>query len=58
MLFYRVRYSFRASQSMPGTTALWRTVEANTPLHEYESGSWGPKEAEAMVPGGWYLAPA
>ena len=34
MLFYRVRYSFRASQSMPGTIALWRTVEANTPLHE------------------------
>lgn len=34
MLFYRVRYSFRASQSVPGTMALWRTVEANTPLHE------------------------
>jgi hypothetical protein len=34
MLFYRVRYSFRASQSMPGTIALWRTVESNSPLHE------------------------
>lgn len=34
MMFYRVRYSFRASQSMPGTIALWRTVEANTPVHE------------------------
>ena len=40
----------------------WRIVDpviaANTPLHEYEPGSWGPREAEAMVPGGWYLAPA
>ena len=40
----------------------WRIVDpviaANTPLHEYEPGSWGPKEAESLVPGGWYLAPA
>lgn len=34
MLFYRVRYAFRPSASMSGTIALWRTVEANTPLHE------------------------
>jgi hypothetical protein len=34
MLYYRVRYSFRESTSVPGTMALWRTVEANTSLHE------------------------
>lgn len=36
----------------------WRIVDpairANTPIHEYEPGTWGPKEAEAMVPGGWF----
>jgi glucose-6-phosphate 1-dehydrogenase len=40
----------------------WRIVDpaiaANTPIHEYESGTWGPKEAEALVPGGWYVAPS
>jgi glucose-6-phosphate 1-dehydrogenase len=38
----------------------WRIVDpavgAGTPIHEYEPGSWGPKEAESMVPGGWYVA--
>ncbi|HMK73278.1 MAG TPA: glucose-6-phosphate dehydrogenase [Myxococcaceae bacterium] len=38
----------------------WRIVDpaikANTPIFEYEPGTWGPKEAEAMVPGGWYVA--
>jgi glucose-6-phosphate 1-dehydrogenase len=38
----------------------WRIVDpaikANTPIYEYEPGSWGPKEADALVPGGWYVA--
>ena len=38
----------------------WRIVDpaiqAGTPIYEYEPGTWGPKEAEAMVPGGWYVA--
>ncbi len=38
----------------------WRIVDpaiqAGTPIHEYEPGTWGPKEAEAMVPGGWFVA--
>jgi len=36
----------------------WRIVDpivkAGTPLHEYEPGTWGPKEAEALAPGGWF----
>jgi glucose-6-phosphate 1-dehydrogenase len=38
----------------------WRIVDpavkANTPIHTYEPGTWGPKEAEEMVPGGWFTA--
>ncbi|HXX32586.1 MAG TPA: glucose-6-phosphate dehydrogenase [Myxococcaceae bacterium] len=38
----------------------WRIVDpaikANTQVFEYEPGTWGPKEAEAMVPGGWFVA--
>ncbi len=38
----------------------WRIVDpviaANTVVHEYEPGTWGPKEADALVPGGWFLA--
>jgi glucose-6-phosphate 1-dehydrogenase len=38
----------------------WRVVDpaikAGTPIFEYEPGTWGPKEAEALVPGGWYVA--
>ena len=38
----------------------WRIVDpaikAGTPIYEYEPGSWGPKEADALVPGGWYVA--
>ncbi|MGA8890479.1 MAG: glucose-6-phosphate dehydrogenase [Anaeromyxobacteraceae bacterium] len=38
----------------------WRIVDpaihASTPLHEYEPGTWGPKEAGNVVPGGWFLA--
>ncbi|MGO9830153.1 MAG: glucose-6-phosphate dehydrogenase [Myxococcaceae bacterium] len=37
----------------------WRIVDpaigAGTPS-EYEPGTWGPKEAEALVPGGWFIA--
>ncbi len=40
----------------------WRIVDpairAGTPIHEYEPGTWGPEEAQAMVPGGWFLAPS
>jgi glucose-6-phosphate 1-dehydrogenase len=38
----------------------WRVVDpaiqAGTPVYEYEPGTWGPKEAEALVPGGWFVA--
>jgi glucose-6-phosphate 1-dehydrogenase len=38
----------------------WRIVDpaiqAGTPLHTYEPGSWGPEEAQGMVPGGWFVA--
>ena len=38
----------------------WRIVdpaiEAGTPIHLYEPGTWGPKEADVMVPGGWFVA--
>jgi glucose-6-phosphate 1-dehydrogenase len=41
--------------------AAWRVVDpvigdraGDLPLFHYEPGSWGPKEAEAVVPGGWH----
>jgi glucose-6-phosphate 1-dehydrogenase len=38
----------------------WRIVDpildTGTTLHPYEPGTWGPKEADAMVPGGWFTA--
>jgi glucose-6-phosphate 1-dehydrogenase len=38
----------------------WRIVDsairAGTRIFEYEPGTWGPREAEAMVPGGWFVA--
>ena len=38
----------------------WRIVDpvikAGTPVYPYERGTWGPKEADEMVPGGWFLA--
>jgi glucose-6-phosphate 1-dehydrogenase len=38
----------------------WRIVDpaikANTQVFEYDPGTWGPKEAEALVPGGWFVA--
>jgi len=40
----------------------WRIVDpaiqAGTPVHPYEPGTWGPVEAEGLVPGGWFTAPA
>jgi glucose-6-phosphate 1-dehydrogenase len=37
----------------------WRIVDAalkrNTPVYEYEPGTWGPSEAHKMIPpGGWH----
>ncbi len=38
----------------------WRIVDpaikTGTPMHGYEPGTWGPNVAEAMVPGGWFVA--
>jgi glucose-6-phosphate 1-dehydrogenase len=38
----------------------WRIVDpaiaAGTPIHTYDPGSWGPKAAESLVPGGWFVA--
>jgi len=38
----------------------WRIVDPvlsdKEPPHEYEPGTWGPPEAEDLVPGGWFLA--
>jgi glucose-6-phosphate 1-dehydrogenase len=39
----------------------WRIVDpalaASTPVHVYEQGTWGPKEAEAITPPGGWVAP-
>jgi glucose-6-phosphate 1-dehydrogenase len=38
----------------------WRIVEpainAGTPIYPYDRGTWGPQEADDMVPGGWFVA--
>jgi glucose-6-phosphate 1-dehydrogenase len=38
----------------------WRivdpAVQASAPIHVYEPGTWGPKDADGMVPGGWFVA--
>jgi len=38
----------------------WRIVDPllneDLALHEYEPRSWGPREAQKIVPGGWFLA--
>ncbi|MCB9915011.1 MAG: glucose-6-phosphate dehydrogenase [Planctomycetes bacterium] len=38
----------------------WRIVDpvlrASTPLHAYAPGTWGPAEADALLPGGWFVA--
>jgi glucose-6-phosphate 1-dehydrogenase len=28
-------------------------LESPPPLHTYEVGSWGPKEADELIDGGW-----
>jgi glucose-6-phosphate 1-dehydrogenase len=37
----------------------WRIVQPALddpgPVYAYERGSWGPKEADELVPGGWFL---
>jgi glucose-6-phosphate 1-dehydrogenase len=39
----------------------WRIVDpaikAGTRIHAYEPGTWGPAEADRLVPGGWFVAP-
>ncbi|HET9597648.1 MAG TPA: glucose-6-phosphate dehydrogenase [Anaeromyxobacteraceae bacterium] len=39
----------------------WRiidpAIQANTPIHTYEPGTWGPQAADEMVPGGWFNPP-
>jgi glucose-6-phosphate 1-dehydrogenase len=42
-----------------GVEAAWRVVDpilgVDTPIHEYEAGTWGPREAHAMIGGcGWH----
>ena len=38
----------------------WRIVgpalDPAAPLHAYEPGTWGPPQAEGLVPGGWFVA--
>lgn len=41
-----------------GVEAAWRIVEPvlqhGAPLYTYEPGSWGPKEADRLIEGGWH----
>ena len=41
-----------------GVEAAWRIVEPvlqhGEPLYTYEPGSWGPKEADRLIEGGWH----
>ena len=41
-----------------GVEAAWRIVEPvlqhGGPLYTYEPGSWGPKEADRLIEGGWH----
>jgi glucose-6-phosphate 1-dehydrogenase len=38
----------------------WRIVDpaikAGTPIYAYEPGTWGPADADRLVPGGWFTA--
>jgi glucose-6-phosphate 1-dehydrogenase len=38
----------------------WRIVgpalDPGAPLHVYEPGTWGPPQAQGLVPGGWFVA--
>jgi glucose-6-phosphate 1-dehydrogenase len=41
-----------------GVEAAWRVVqpilETSMPLHEYEPNTWGPREADRLIEGGWH----
>ncbi|MEX5214143.1 MAG: glucose-6-phosphate dehydrogenase [Nitrospiraceae bacterium] len=41
-----------------GVEAAWRVVEpilgTATPLYEYEPNTWGPREADRLIDGGWH----
>lgn len=41
--------------------AEWRVVDTilgrGTPVHKYEAGTWGPAEAESVIPGGSWHEP-
>ncbi len=45
----------RARQSLEDHGAIDPILGNRTPVHEYETGSWGPREAEAIAAdiGGW-----
>ena len=49
----------RFSTAAMRSNAAWRAIDPilgnRTPVHEYETGSWGPREAEAIAAdiGGW-----
>ena len=51
------------SENAAGVTAAWRIVEdvlrADVPVHRYADGSWGPPEADRLLPPGerWYDPP-
>jgi len=51
------------SEDAPGVTAAWRVVDdvlhADLPVHGYADGSWGPAEADRLLPPGerWYDPP-
>jgi glucose-6-phosphate 1-dehydrogenase len=51
------------SEDAPGVTAAWRVVEdvlrADVPVHAYADGTWGPAEADRLLPPGerWYDPP-
>jgi glucose-6-phosphate 1-dehydrogenase len=51
------------SEDAPGVTTAWRIVEdvlgADIPVHPYADGSWGPREADRLLPPGegWYDPP-
>jgi glucose-6-phosphate 1-dehydrogenase len=58
-----IRGDASMSEDAPGVTAAWRIVDdvlhADIPVHPYADGSWGPAEAEHLLPPGerWYDPP-
>lgn len=41
-----------------GVEAAWRIVDPvldrSGPVHEYARGTWGPVDADRLLPGGWH----